>query len=68
VSIKEQAIRLVESMPDNVTWAQALERIQIAAALSRAEAEIDSGRFATQDQVEAHIDSCLRKLSGPSAA
>lgn len=68
VSIKEQALRLVEAMPNDVTWAQALERIEIAAALAKAEAEIDAGHFVTQEQAEAHIESCLRKLSGASAA
>jgi len=68
VSIKEEAIRLVEAMPDDVTWAEALERIRIAAALTQADAEIDAGRFVTQAEAEAHIEECLRKLSGASAA
>ena len=68
MSIKERAIRLVETLPEDVTWTQALERIQIAAALDRAESEIDSGRCVSHAEAEAHIDSCLRKLSGPSAA
>ena len=66
MSIKEQALRLVETMPDDVTWTDALERIRIAAALDRAEEEIDSGRAVSQAEAEAYIDSCLRTLSGPS--
>jgi hypothetical protein len=58
----------IETFPEDVTWAQALERIQIAAALDRAETEIDSGHCVSQSEAEAHIDSCLRTLSGPSAA
>jgi len=55
-------------MPDDVTWAEALERIRIAAALTQADAEIYAGRFVTQAEAEAHIEECLRKLSGASAA
>ena len=68
VNIKEQAIRLVQAMPDDVTWSEALERIQITAALDRAETEIDAGRLVSQAQAEAYIDSCLSKLTGASAA
>ena len=61
-------MRVIESMPDDATWAQALERLEVAAALEKAETEIDAGKFFTQEQVDAHLDSWLRKLSGPSAA
>ena len=68
MSIKEQAIRLVESLPDNATWAEALERLQIAAALAKADDDIEGGQFATQEEAEAFIDECLRKSSGRSTA
>ena len=55
-------------MPDDITWAEALERIRIAAALDKTMAEIDAGRFVSQAEAEQHIDECLRKLSGASAA
>ena len=68
MSTKEQAIASIQRMPDTATWAEISERVQILAAIEQAEAEIDAGKFYTQEQVEAHIAECLRKLSGPSAA
>ena len=68
MSPKEQALKLLAAMPDTVTWAEASERIRIAAALAQADAEIDAGKFVTQAEAEAHIEECLRKLSGASAA
>ena len=61
-------MQAVQALPDNVTWAEAVERIQIAAALAKAEEEIDAGRAVSQAEAERYIDACLRKLSGPSAA
>jgi hypothetical protein len=68
VSVKEQALQVVTALPDDVTWSEALERMRIAAALEKAAGEVKAGHFVTQTEAKTHIDACLRKLSGPSAA
>lgn len=68
MSVKEQLLASWQNLPDDVTWAEAIQRMQIAAALASADAEIDAGKFVTQEQAEAHIDACLRKSSGRSKA
>jgi predicted transcriptional regulator len=68
VSIKEQALRVIEALPENSTWEEAVERMRVAAAIAKAETDIDAGRYFTQEKAEAEIDACLRKLSGRRTA
>ncbi len=68
MSIKQRAIELVEAMPDDITWAGALERIQIMAAVEQAEAEIAAGQGIPQEDAEARIKAWLQKLSGRQVA
>ncbi len=68
MSIKQRAIALVEAMPDDITWAGALERIQMMAAIEQAEAEIAAGQGISQEDAEARITAWLQKLSGRRVA
>jgi hypothetical protein len=63
MSIKERAIALVQAMPDTITWAEALERIRMMAAIEQAEAGIAAGQGIPQEEAEARIKAWLQKLS-----
>jgi predicted transcriptional regulator len=67
MSVKEQAIETIRAMPENVTWPDLAERVQLIAAVERGREEIRQGRGVPHPEARQRIASCLQKLSGHPA-
>lgn len=50
--IKQAAHRLIEELPDNVSWDELLYRLDLHAAIERGLTDADAGRTIPQEDVE----------------
>ncbi|EIQ00521.1 hypothetical protein OpiT1DRAFT_05066 [Opitutaceae bacterium TAV1] len=53
MSVKEQLLESFQSLPDNVSWEEAEERLRFLAAIAEAEAQIDRGEGIPHAEVKA---------------
>ena len=56
---KQLVIEAVQDLPDEASFDEILERIEILAELRRAEADIDAGRFTTQEDLKRQVKTWL---------
>ena len=49
--VKEEARKLVEALPDDVTWDELVRRIWERRAIEQGRADIAAGRFVTTDEL-----------------
>ena len=54
---KQEVIEALSAMPENVSLEEIIEELHIMAAVRRGRANIASGRFKTQEEVEQLVDS-----------
>ncbi len=55
-SIKQQARELVDSLPDDATWEDVLERISMRRAIERGLLDARAGRTMTTDELLERLD------------
>lgn len=67
MSPKEQAIAVVNGLPEPVTWAQAIDALALGAARDQAEQQIARGEGLPGDQVEQRIADTLKHFSPPNS-
>jgi predicted transcriptional regulator len=58
---KELVIRAMEDLPDEATFEDILERIETLAAIREGQADIDAGRFVTNEEMKRLSASWLSK-------
>ena len=61
MSVKETILSAVHEMPDEVSFDEVLEQLEILADLRRADAEIDAGDFVTHEEAKREIATWLSK-------
>ncbi len=58
---KEKAIKIIQELPDTVTWIDIEERIRFLAAIDRGMADIKSGKTIPHRQVKESLKKWLSK-------
>ena len=58
---KEKAIKIIQDLPDSVTWIDIEERIRFLAAIDRGMDDIKSGKTIPHDQVKESLKKWLSK-------
>ena len=61
MSVKEAVLNAIREMPDEVSFDEVLEQLEILADLRRADAEIDAGDFVTHEEVKQEIATWFSK-------
>ena len=51
-SVKAEARRLVEALPDNATWNDVMYRLYVRQSIERSLADSDAGRTVSHDEVQ----------------
>ena len=60
-SIKTEAHKLIDSLPDGVTWDQLAYRFDVRCSIERGLADAEAGRLLTQEEAEAAAIAAARK-------
>ena len=68
MSPKPRAIEFIQAFPDDISWADLLERIEMRVAIEQAEAKIAAGQGIPHEEAEKRIKAWLQKLSGRQVA
>ena len=50
--VKEAAHRLIDQLPDEVSWDELAYRIEVRASIERGLADAEAGRLITQEEIE----------------
>jgi predicted transcriptional regulator len=58
---KEIAIKIIQDLPDSVTWADIEERIRFLAAIDRGLADIKSGKILPHKEVKESLKKWLSR-------
>ena len=58
---KEIAIKIIQDLPDSVTWADIEERIRFLAGIDRGLADIKSGNIIPHEEVKESLKKWLSK-------
>ena len=61
---KEFLIDFVSDLPDDITLADAVEKLQILVAIKEGQADIAAGHFSTHDDMQREMASWSTKSSG----
>lgn len=64
-SVKQCALKLVEALPDDCTWTEIRERIELYMRLEQAEGEIDSGGGIPNERVMEEARTWLASSGQP---
>ena len=52
ISIKEEAKRLIDSLPENSTWSDLMYEIYVRREIEAGVADLDAGRFKSHEEVK----------------
>jgi predicted transcriptional regulator len=58
-SIKSEAHKMIDSLPDNVTWDQLVDRFDMRRSIEQGLADVEAGRVLTQEEAEAEVEKWL---------
>ncbi|MBK1875574.1 hypothetical protein [Pelagicoccus mobilis] len=61
MSIKEQALRTIQSLPENANWEEVKERINFVSAIRKGLDELDSGKGIPVEQIEQELSEWITK-------
>jgi predicted transcriptional regulator len=64
-SVKADAIRLIEALPDDCTWGDVVYRMYVNAKIARGLADADAGRLIPHEQVMRESEEWLASLGRP---
>jgi len=59
MTIKEQAIKMISDLPENVDWEMVKERINFISAIRKGLDELDSGNGIPVDEIEKELDAWI---------
>lgn len=59
MSVKEQALLSVQQLPDDATWADVVDRMQMLAAIDVGIQDIDAGRVVPHEEVKKRLHEWL---------
>ena len=65
MSVKEAVLNAVREMPDEVSFDEVLEQLEILAAIRRADEDIAAGRVYSQEEIEQEVETWFSKSNGP---
>jgi len=54
-NVKEAAHKLIDQLPDDVTWDELAYRIEVRASIERGLAAADAGRLIPHEEVKKHF-------------
>lgn len=54
-SVKEAALRLIDQLPDDVSWDELAYRIEVRASIERGLAAADAGRLIPHEEIKKHF-------------
>jgi predicted transcriptional regulator len=61
MSVKDQILRAIHRLPDDIDYRDVAEEIAFLAAVREAERDIDEGRLVTDEQMKARISGWVAK-------
>ena len=61
MSVKEAVLSAVREMPDEVSFDDVLEQLEILAAIRRADEDIAAGRVYSQEEIEQEVETWFSK-------
>ena len=61
MSVKRTIRNSAEMMPDTITFEEALEELEILAAIQRADEAADAGDVYTQEEIDREVESWFPK-------
>ncbi len=61
MSVKEAVLNAVHEMPDEVSFDDVLEQLEILAAIRRADEDIAAGRVYSQEEIEQEVETWFSK-------
>lgn len=54
-NVKETALKLIDQLPDDISWDELVYRIEVRASIERGLAAADAGRLIPHDEVKKHF-------------
>ncbi|HLQ47141.1 MAG TPA: hypothetical protein VK137_20525 [Planctomycetaceae bacterium] len=57
MSVKEAVLNAVREMPDEVSFDEVLEQLEVLAAIRRADEDIAAGRVYSQEEIEQEVET-----------
>lgn len=64
MSVKEQALRSIQELPENVTWDEIEERVRALAAIQRSEDAIAAGMIVPHEEVRKRLRQWIGQSTG----
>lgn len=61
MTAKESVLKSVQEMPDEASWEEIVEHLDILVAIQRADQDADAGRIYTQEEVQHEVASWRSK-------
>lgn len=61
MSVKEAVLNAVREMPEEVSFDEVLEQLEILAAIRRADGDIAAGRLYSQEEIEQEVETWFSK-------
>lgn len=61
MSVKEAVLNAVREMPEEVSFDEVLEQLEILAAIRRADEDIAAGRVYSQEEIEQEVETWFSK-------
>ncbi len=61
MSVKEAVLNAVREMPEEVSFDELLEQLEILAAIRRADEDIAAGRVYSQEEIEQEVETWFSK-------
>ncbi len=59
MSVKEDVLRLIQSMPEHVTMNEIIDELNVRAKIEEGLKDLDEGKFITHDEVRRRLDQWL---------
>jgi hypothetical protein len=66
MSVKEQVLKAIQRLPDDIDFRDASDEIALLAAVEEAERDIKEGRLISDDEMKLRIAQWSARKSGPS--
>ena len=61
MSVKEAILNAVREMPEEISFDEVLEQLEILAAIRRADEDIAAGRVYSQEEIEQEVETWFSK-------
>ncbi len=61
MTAKESVLKTVREMPDEATWEEIVDHLDVLAAIQRADEDAEAGRFHSHEEVKREVASWRSK-------